>query len=116
MLIAGAALAGSTTAGFALYGLLLVIIGLLSCLICPCAGAAVLGGTGVAWGMCIFIDVVAGLLTLAGVGACGVLGLAQVKSTPQESKGYVLTAGIAQVALGVVGAWLLLPLMLTLMQ
>ena len=107
VLLAGIASAASLSGGFGVYALLLMIIGLLTCLICPCLGGVIVGGAAGIWGTLVMINIYIGIACLGIMGITSLIGL--IASINRVNKGVIIQL-ISQLIIAAVGLYYLYPL------
>ena len=106
-LLAGIVAATSLSGGFGMYALLLMIIGLLTCILCPCIGGAIIGGTAAIWTTLVMINIYIGIACLGIMGVTSIIGL--IASINRVKTSVVVQLAV-QLIIAIVGLYFLYPL------
>lgn len=99
ILLAGLSSLFALSAGFVIYALILYLISLIMCFVCPCIGAAGFAGTTAIWATLFVADLYVAIFFMALLGICGLIVLLSWISSSYKNI-WVLIGGLFQASFG----------------
>jgi len=99
----------SLSGAFAIYALILYLISIVTCCICPCIGAGGIAGTTAIWTLLVVIDIYIAIGFLILIGITGFIGIIYSLLFRTNNRKGVIISGAIQIAIAIAGLRFLYP-------